>query len=92
SNLSASPAALRIRLDPVPDPVKRLSVRVNGRVVVERVPNSGEREIALPVPLAKGVNTITVVAGNDIGDTTQSVRVLHEGSGELDKRGTLYVV
>ncbi len=92
STLSSGPAALRVRLDSVPDPVKRLTVRVNGRVVVERVPKSSEHEIALPVPLAKGINTITVVAGNDIGDTTESVRVVDEGAGELDKRGTLYVV
>jgi len=92
ATVTGGPAELQVHLDPVPDPVKRVSVRVNGRVVIERIPRTGEQDISLAVPLAGGQNAITVVAGNDVGDTTAEVRLTNTGPGTLDKRGTLYVV
>jgi hypothetical protein len=91
-SLGGSSTNLRVRLDPTPDPVKRVTIRVNGRVVVEQVPDRGEGETVLSVPLAKGDNAISVVAGSDVGDTTAEVRVNLNGAGQLDQRNTLYVV
>ena len=44
------------------------------------------------VPLAKGANKIAIAAVNDTGETVASVNLTHDGEGELDKRGTLYIL
>ena len=44
------------------------------------------------MPLAKAENKIAVAAVNDTGETVASVSVAHEGEGDLDKRGTLYIL
>ena len=44
------------------------------------------------MPLAKGANKIAIAAVNDTGETVASVSVTHDGEGDLDKRGTLYIL
>ncbi len=51
----------------------------------------GEQE--LDVPLAKGHNDIRIILSNAIGEAPSQRLVLdHEGDGDLDKRGTLYIL
>ena len=44
------------------------------------------------MPLAKGENKIAIAAVNDTGETVASLSLTHEGEGDLDKRGTLYIL
>ncbi|MGI9422749.1 MAG: PDZ domain-containing protein, partial [Hyphomicrobiaceae bacterium] len=48
---------------------------------------------AYEVPLFRGANLVRVVAANSTGESEpQWLDVLHNGEGELDKRGTLWVL
>jgi WD40 repeat protein len=90
---------VRIALDATPDPVTRIRIQVNGRQLDDFLPDSGPSfaagEHPFQVPLAKGKNTIVVTALNEIGwskvlDGTLTLD--NESAGELDKRGTLYIL
>ena len=44
------------------------------------------------MPLAKGENKIAIAAQNDTGETVASLSLTQEGEGDLDRRGTLYIL
>ncbi|MGO9487342.1 MAG: PDZ domain-containing protein [Rhodomicrobium sp.] len=91
--------SVKIALDGTPDPVTRIRIQVNGRQLDDFLPGNGPKfepgQHSFDVPLAKGKNTIVVTALNEIGwskvqDGTLTVE--SEGTGDLDKRGTLYIL
>ena len=92
--LKGGRAQVTVELEPTPDPVKLIRIQVNG----VQIPLPKRDELYKPgsysfdVPLAKGENKIAVAAVNDTGETVASVSVAHEGEGDLDKRGTLYIL
>ena len=96
ATLRGGSAELEIALEATPDPVKSIRIQVNGRQIAEHQPEEGggfaPGKLTFPVPLAKGRNTIRVVAVNDTGETPAEVAVTHDGEGALDKRGTLYIL
>jgi uncharacterized caspase-like protein len=49
-------------------------------------------EHVLLVPLAKGSNEIRVTLTNAIGERAEALTVMHEGPGDLDRRGTLHIL
>ena len=89
---------VRVELEATPDPVKVIRIQVNGQQIAEKL--TGERiarftsraNIVFDVPLAKGANKIAISAVNDTGETVASVNVINEGEGDLDRRGTLYIL
>jgi WD40 repeat protein len=88
---------LRIVVSPTPDPVKVVSVQVNGRQISDMVPDnstpgSQPNGYSLDVPLSNGSNEIRVSAVNAIGEKTEVITLRHEGDGALDQRGTLYIL
>ncbi len=92
-------ASVKIALDATPDPVTRIRIQVNGRQLDDFLPTDGPSfaagEHSFPVPLAKGGNTIVVTALNEIGWSKVqdgTLAVTNESAGELDKRGTLYIL
>ena len=89
-------AQVEIAVEATPDPVKLIRIQVNGRQIAERLPAQGggftPGTLVFTVPLAKGANTIRLTAVNETGDTSADVAVTHEGDGDLDKRGTLYIL
>ena len=96
---AAGSAWVEIAVRATPDPVKRIRIQVDGRQLDDFLPGgrpsfeSGAH--FFNVPLAKGKNTIVITALNDIGwskvqDGTLTLE--NEGDGELDKRGTLYIL
>ena len=89
-------AEVEIALDATPDPVKAVRVQVNGRQVAEEQPEVGggfrPGAYKLPVPLSAGSNAIRVIAVNDTGESSTDIVVTHDGPGDLDKRGTLYIL
>jgi WD40 repeat protein len=98
--LSGGHVQLKVDLVSRPDPVKIVRIQVNGRQVTEITLPRSESAVApdIPntlsfnVPLSRGSNKITVAAANDTGETVGSVTVNHEGEGDLDRRGTLYIL
>ncbi|MGO9171026.1 MAG: PDZ domain-containing protein [Rhodomicrobium sp.] len=94
--LRGGSASLEIALEATPDPVKAIRIQVNGRQVAEHQPDKGggftPGALTFTVPLAKGRNTIRVVAVNETGETPAEVAVTHDGDGALDKRGVLYIL
>jgi hypothetical protein len=44
------------------------------------------------VPLQHGANEIAVTARNEAGETTRTVALRFAGRGQLDRRGTLYII
>lgn len=88
---------LKVLVEATREPVKFMRVQVNGRQVSEIVSDVGSGglkagEHDLDVPLGKGRNEVRVTLTNTIGDRTETIVVNHEGDGELDKRGTLYIL
>ncbi len=90
---------VKIALDKTPDPVTRIRIQVNGRQLDDFLPNDSPSfeagEHAFPVPLAKGKNTIVVTALNEIGWSKVqdgTLTVTNESAGDLDVRGTLYIL
>jgi hypothetical protein len=88
-----------IALSATPDPVARIPIQVNGRQLDDFLPPTGPKfepgEHEFSVPLAKGKNTIVVTALNEIGWSKVqdgTLTLTNEGAGELDKRGTLYIL
>jgi len=92
--LKGGRAQVTVELEPTPDPIKLIRIQVNG----VQIPLPEQDGLYKPgrhsfdVPLAKGGNKIAVAAQNDTGETVASVSVTHEGEGDLDKRGTLYIL
>lgn len=90
-------AILKIRIDETPDPVKAIRVQVNGRQIEEQTPDVGSGgfeigEHVLSVPLGKGRNDIRISLTNTIGDKAESVTINRDQDGDLDRRGTLYIL
>ena len=44
------------------------------------------------MPLAKGRNEVRITLTNAIGEKAETLTLIHEGDGDLDKRGTLYIL
>jgi uncharacterized caspase-like protein len=75
--------------------VKLIRIQVNGQQIVEHQPEQGgfaPGALNFTVPLAKGRNAIRVIGIGESGETTDDIVVTHDGDGDLDKRGTLYVL
>jgi WD40 repeat protein len=90
-------AAVTISIEATSDPIKAIRVQVNGRQVKELTPDVGSGgfppgEQLLDVPLAKGRNEVRVTLTNAIGEKAEIATIAHEGEGDLDKRGTLYII
>jgi WD40 repeat protein len=90
-------AQLSIAIDATPDPVKSVRLQVNGTNVTELVPDiesggfkAGPMEVS--VPLFKGRNIVRVTLTNEIGEKTETTEIVTAADGELDKRGTLYIL
>ena len=96
ATLKGGRAQVTVELEATPDPVKLIRIQVHGRQVAEKFPPEGAGfapgQLTFDVPLANGANKIAIAAVNDTGETVSSVTVFHEGEGELDKRGTLYIL
>jgi WD40 repeat protein len=99
STLNDSPASVVIEAAQNPDPVEGYDIIVNGRQVATRelhflgaVDERPERRI-LPVPLQSGENAIRILARNHVGTSDPcELRLRLLGSGDLDRRGILYIV
>jgi WD40 repeat protein len=88
---------VKIAVEAVPDAIKTIRIQVNDRQVEEMTPPIGSGgfqpgERSLDVPLAKGRNEVRITLRNAIGDKVEAVTIVHDGDGDLDKRGTLYIV
>jgi WD40 repeat protein len=91
--------AVKIALGMTLDPVTRIRIQVNGRQLDDFLPGKGPSfsagEHEFRVPLAKGKNTIVVTALNEIGWSKVRdgmVALTNFGPGDLDRRGTLYIL
>jgi uncharacterized caspase-like protein len=90
-------AAVRIAIAATPDPVKVIRVQVNGRQVDEVLPDTGSGgfgsgERLLDVPLASGENEVRITLTNAIGEKAETLTLNHDGNGDLDRRGVLYII
>jgi WD40 repeat protein len=90
-------ASVKIAIEPTPDAVRLIRVQVNGRQVAEDTPDIGSGgfgagERVLAVPLAKGRNDVRVALTNAIGEEAETLTLIHDGEGDLDKRGTLHIL
>lgn len=89
-------AKIKIDIEAVTDPVKVIRVQVNGRSVDSITPDIGAGgltgEQSIDVPLAKGRNEVRVTLANATGEKAETLVLNHEGDGDLDKRGTLYIL
>ena len=88
---------VRIAVEATPDSIKSMRVQVNGRQVKELTPDIGSGgfsagEHILEAPLAAGRNEVRITLTNAIGEKAETLALTHEGEGELDKRGTLYIL
>ncbi len=90
-----SPLRLTLRIETNEDPIEGYSITVNGRQI-ESIAQSldGRRphEIVLDLPLARGGNRIEAIARNAVGEARAELSVAHSGSGDLEKRDTLYIL
>ena len=89
ATLNGGFAHLDLDLQPTPDPVKLIRIQVNGVQIAEHQPASGPGftpgTLTFKVPLAKGRNTIRVIAINQQNlETPAEVIVTHDGDGALD--------
>ena len=89
-------AKVTVELGATPDPVKAIRIHVNGRLAAVQQPGDGAGfepgRLAFDVPLAKGANTVSVAAENATGETVARLSLNHDGEGDLDRPGTLYVL
>ena len=90
-------ASVKIAIETTPDPVKLIRVQVNGRQVEEQTPDIGSGgfgagERVFDVALAKGHNELRITLTNAIGEKAETLTLIHDGEGHLDKRGTLHVL
>ncbi len=89
ATLRGGSAQLELMLEATPDPVKFIRIQVNGVQIGEHLPASGPGfspgTVRFKVPLAKGRNTIRVVAINQRNlETPAEVIITHNGEGALD--------
>ncbi len=92
TSVPTSPLPLNLRFASGPDPVKSIDITVNERRVRAEIAQTADGERTLRVPLAKGNNTIRIEAANAVGRSTETVKVTLRGKGDLERRGTLYLV
>jgi WD40 repeat protein/esterase/lipase superfamily enzyme len=100
SRAGATPAGIRLKLEPNADPVETIEVLVNGRqATTPELRNATARSAAtatlerdIAVPLEQGENKIRVVAHNKVGQTAREFVLFHDRPGLLDRRGILYVL
>ena len=100
SRAVATPAQVRLKLEPNTDPVDGIDVLVNGRqTTTPTLRNATARAVAtgldehfIDVPLEQGENKIRIVARNKVGQTVKEFILFHDRRGQLDARGTLYVL
>jgi len=96
TELSGGKATVRIALGASRNPTKSIRVFVNGRPVREELaPIGGAFETGekrLEVPLAAGPNELRIVTGNAVAERSDILSLVHQGIGDLDRRGTLYIV
>jgi hypothetical protein len=94
--LTGGSVNVEVLLEATRAPVKLMRIQVNGQQVAERQPEEGggfaPGALNFTVPLAKGRNAIREVGIGESGETTADVVAMHEGNGDLDKRGTLHVL
>jgi WD40 repeat protein len=93
--LAGGSVNLEILLEATRAPVKLIRIQVNGQQIVEHLPEQAgfaPGALNFTVPLAKGRNAIRVIGIGESGETTDDIVVTHDGDGDLDKRGTLYVL
>jgi WD40 domain-containing protein len=87
---------LEILLEATRAPMKLIRIQVNGQQIAEHQPEQGGGFVPgvlnFTVPLAKGRNAIRVIGIGESGETTADIVATHDGDGDLDKRGTLYVL
>ena len=91
---ATSPLKIALEIDPATDPAETVTALVNGRQVVSDALDlvSGRQRHVLELPLGKGDNEIVVTVANAVGSTEHKTTVRYNGKGELDTRGTLYVI
>jgi hypothetical protein len=90
-------ALVKITIEATPDPVKTIQVQVNGRHVEEKSAGLdsggfGAGEQSLDVPLSSGHNEVRVELTNAMGTKSETVTLIQEGEGLLDRRGALYIL
>ncbi len=96
--LPYTPASVIVEAAANPDPVEGYDITVNGRQVATRdvlfigVPGERPQQKTLPVPLEQGDNAIRITARNRIGTAERGLLLRFLGHGDLDRRGTLYIV
>src|SRR5262249_38303754 len=93
--LSGGNANLEILLEATRTPVKLIRIQVNGQQIAEHQPEQARYApgaLNSPVPRAKGRKPFLVIGSGDSGKTTADIVVTHDGDGDLDKRGPLYVL
>ena len=88
---------VKITIETTPDPIKSIRVQVNGRQIEEVTPDIGSGgfgpgERSLDVPLAGGHNDVRIILTNAVGEKAEALTLIHKGEGDLDKRGTLYIL
>ena len=91
-------AEVKIAIEAVPDPDQgRSACRSTAARWQEITPEigsggfgAGERN--LDVPLGKGRNEVRITLTNAIGDKTETLHAQPRGRGDLDRRGTLYIL
>ena len=92
ATVPSSPLPVSLRFASGPEPVQRITVTVNGRGVRATLREGAAGEQRLQVPLARGVNRIHIEAENAVGRSARTFDVTLQGEGELERRGTLYLV
>jgi WD40 repeat protein len=94
--LAGGSVNLEILLEATRAPVKLIRIQVNGQQIAEHQPEQGggfaPGALNFTVPLVKGRNAIRVIGIGESGETTDDIVATHDGDGDLDKRGTLYVL
>lgn len=92
ASVPTSPLPLKLRFASGPDPVKSIDITINERRVRAEITETAAGERTLQLPLARGENSIRIEAANAVGRGTKTVKVTLQGEGELERRGTLYLV
>ena len=92
ASLSGGRTSITVAAAETPDPIKRFVVRVNGIQITEQTARTASGKHNFSVPLARGENRIVVTAENEIGQTEATLNVVHVGVGDLDERGTLFIL